>query len=50
MSKGTPMRYFRAPDDLWAQVQEQAAQQGTNISDLIRGMLREWLGTREGEK
>ncbi|QDG65801.1 ribbon-helix-helix protein, CopG family [Pseudarthrobacter sp. NIBRBAC000502772] len=50
MSKGTKMRYIRIPDELWDRVKTEAAQQGTNVSDLIRGMLREWLGSKEGEK
>lgn len=51
MSKGTPMRYIRIPDDLWHQVQSQAAQDHINVSDLVRGLLRGWLDAdNEGEK
>lgn len=50
MSRGTPRHAIRIDDDLWDRVKTEAAQQGTNVSDLIRGLLREWLGNREGEK
>lgn len=51
MSKGTTIRGIRIPDDLWAQVKSQAAQDHINVSELVRGLLRGWLDTdNEGEK
>lgn len=53
MSKGTPMRYIRIDDDLWARVQAQAGAEKVSVSELVRGLLRGWLSGRqdnEGDK
>lgn len=53
MSRGTPMRYIRIDDDLWARVQAQAGAEETSVSEIVRGLLRGWLDVQqdnEGEK
>lgn len=52
-SKGNQHRGIRMDDDFWAEVKTQAAHEGINVSELVRGLLRGWLSARqddEGEK
>lgn len=39
MSKGTPIRNVRVPDDIWAPAKERANKRGENLSDIIRKSL-----------
>lgn len=39
----TPGRHIRIDDALWSAAMERAAEQGTNLSDVIRTLLREWV-------
>jgi len=50
LSKGTPRHAIRIANELWDRVKAEATQQGINVSDLIRGLLRDWLNTKQGEK
>ena len=43
MSKGTPLRNVRIPDDVWAAAKAKAERQGRNVSDVIRDLLARWL-------
>ena len=49
-SKGTQHRTFRCEDELWLPAQSKATAQGTNLSEVIRRLLTEWLkeGKRDG--
>jgi predicted HicB family RNase H-like nuclease len=35
MSKGTPARNIRIPDDLWTAAKAKAADKGTTVSELV---------------
>lgn len=53
VSKGTPHRGIRIDDALWAEFQAATQQAGTNPSQVVRGLVREWVeGNKqhEGEK
>lgn len=51
MSKGNPKRGIRMDDDFWAEVQAGCTKEGTNPSELVRGLLRGWLdGKRDNDK
>lgn len=39
----TPRRTIRLADELWSAAQSKAAAQGTNLSEVIRRLLTEWL-------
>lgn len=41
-SKGTPHRKFRCDDALWREFQAATQQAGSNPSQVIRGLVREW--------
>ena len=41
--KGTTRRSIRCEDELWLPAQSKAAAQGTNLSEVIRRLLTEWL-------
>lgn len=43
----TPRRTFRCADDPWLPAKEKATAQGTNLSEVIRRLLTEWL--KEGK-
>lgn len=43
MSKGTPIRNVRVPDELWRLALEKAAQEGDNLSEVIRRALTEYI-------
>lgn len=47
-SEGTTRRSIRCEDELWDPAKEKAAAQGTNLSEVIRRLLTEWL--KEGSK
>jgi len=43
MSKGTPHRNIRIPDDLWTQALTLARSRGENLSDIIRQALNQYI-------
>ena len=50
-SKGTPRHAIRIPDALWAEFQAATATAGTNPSETIRQLVREWVNNnKQGEK
>jgi predicted DNA binding CopG/RHH family protein len=42
MSKGTPIRNIRVPDDLWDSARAKAAARGENLSQVLRRALEEY--------
>lgn len=48
MSKGTPHRTIRVPDDVWFPAKEKANGDGRELSDLIREFLRSYVEDSEG--
>ena len=51
MSRGTKQRGIRIDDDLWAEFQAATATAGTNPSETIRQLVREWVNNnKQGEK
>lgn len=40
----TPHRTIRIPDELWKAAQQKAADEGTDVSAVIRELLAEWVG------
>jgi len=48
MSK-TPLRAVRVDDALWEAAQAKAAEQGDNLSAVIRGALRQYINESETE-
>ena len=49
-SKGTPRHAIRIPDDLWADFQAATSEAGTNPSETIRQLVREWVDARKVEQ
>lgn len=50
-SKGTPHRGIRIDDELWREFQAATATAGTNPSETIRQLVREWVdNNKQGEK
>ena len=47
VSKGTKVRTVRIEDGLWNEAKEVAAENGDNLSDVIRAALVEYIKTRE---
>ena len=45
MSKGTKVRTVRIDDALWDAAQAKAAEQGENLSEIIRGALTGYAST-----
>jgi hypothetical protein len=43
MSKGTTIRTIRVPDDLWGAALRYANTTDTNVSEVIRVLLRAWI-------
>jgi Arc/MetJ-type ribon-helix-helix transcriptional regulator len=41
--RGTTLRNIRIDDDLWVAVQEKAAAEERNVSDVVRELLRRWV-------
>ena len=46
-SKGTPHRGIRIDDELWAEFQAATHAAGTNPSETIRQLIRDWVNTRK---
>lgn len=42
MSKGTPIRNVRVPDEIWDPAKEKAKERGDNLSEIIRKALIEY--------
>lgn len=42
MSKGTPIRNVRVPDDIWKPAKDKAEKRGDNLSEIIRKALIEY--------
>ena len=42
----TPRRTIRLADELWSTAQSKATAQGTNLSEVIRRLLTEWLAEK----
>ena len=47
MSKGTPMRYVRVDNETWHQFQAATHAAGTNPSETVRQLIRDWLKKRK---
>ena len=47
MSKGTKRHAIRIPDELWAEFLVATKTAGLNASEVIRGLVREWLETHK---
>jgi antitoxin component of RelBE/YafQ-DinJ toxin-antitoxin module len=47
VSRGTPIRTVRVPDDLWDAALRHAEQTGTTVSEAVRALLEAWI---EGRK
>ncbi len=43
MSRGTPIRTVRVPDDLWGAALRHGEETDTNVSDAVREFLRHWV-------
>jgi hypothetical protein len=44
VSKGTPLRNVRIPDDLWTRALARATAEGTTVSAKIVQTLEDWVG------
>lgn len=42
MSKGTPIRTVRIPDDVWARAQARASAEGRSLSGLMQSAIRRY--------
>lgn len=49
-SRGTPHRKFRCDDALWHEFQAATQQVGSNPSQVIRGLVREWVDARKSKE
>lgn len=49
LSKGTPRRGVRIDDALWQEFQAATQAAGTNPSEVIRGLVREWVEENKKE-
>ncbi len=43
MSRGTPHRNVRVPDELWGRALARAEEEGTSVSTVIVRALEEWV-------
>ncbi len=43
MSRGTPHRKVRVPDELWRRALARAQMEGTSVSAVLVKALREWV-------
>ncbi len=43
VSRGTPLRAVRVPDDLWGAALRRADTDGTSVSEKIRDLLQQWV-------
>lgn len=48
MSKGTPHRCFRIPDEVWFPAKAKAESEGASLSDIIREALRAYIDNDAG--
>lgn len=46
----TPLHAIRVAEDLWSRAMAAAKEDGTNLSDVIRTLLEEWLKKRTRRK
>jgi metal-responsive CopG/Arc/MetJ family transcriptional regulator len=46
-SKGTTKRGIRIPDALWREFQAATREAGTNPSETIRQLIRDWTNTHK---
>lgn len=46
MSKGTPLRNIRVPDEVWKPALARAAREGTNVSARVVAFLRDYGSER----
>ncbi len=44
MSRGSPMRNVRVPNELWGRALARAEEEGTSVSAVIVGALEKWVG------
>ncbi len=49
MSRGTPLRNVRVPDELWGRALARAEEEGTSVSAVIVRALEEWVEQREAQ-
>lgn len=47
MSRGTKQRGIRIDDELWAEFQAATHAAGTNPSETIRQLVRDWVDTHK---
>jgi predicted HicB family RNase H-like nuclease len=40
---GTTLRNVRVPDELWDAALARAEDEGTNVSEVVRELLQEWV-------
>jgi predicted DNA-binding ribbon-helix-helix protein len=50
MTTKGPLRGFRIPDELYAEVQEEAARQDLTVAQVVRRLLAEWLRDSKAER
>jgi Arc/MetJ family transcription regulator len=50
MSKGTTRRSIRVDDELWEHAHTRAAEQGDNLSAIIRDALRRYVGESDTQE
>ncbi len=43
MSRGTPIRNVRVPDELWGRALARAEEEGTSVSAMIVRALEKWV-------
>lgn len=48
-SAGTTKRGIRIPDALWAEFQDATEAAGTNPSETIRQLIRDWIKQHKGD-
>ncbi len=47
MSRGTPHRKVRVPDELWGRALARAEEEGTDVSAVLRRALAEWVDRKK---
>lgn len=45
MPPGTTLRNVRIPDELWDAALARAEKDGTNVSEVVRELLQEWVNS-----
>ena len=43
MPPGTTLRNVRVPDNLWDAALARAESEGTNVSEVVRELLQQWV-------